>query len=70
VENYEFALTIEPDNKVVQNRLQEVKQLADKGLPTVPSTIGREKRTNIFLLAENAEVFAELAQNEGQIWII
>lgn len=56
VENYEFALTIEPNNDVVKKRLQEVKLLIGKGLPTVPSTIREEKQTNIFLRADNPQV--------------
>lgn len=56
MENYEFALTIEPDNKTVQKRLQEVKMLVKEGKPTVPSSIGDEKQTNIFLRADNPQV--------------
>jgi hydroxyacylglutathione hydrolase len=52
LENYEFALTIEPDNKAVQQRLQEIKQTIKAGGFTVPSTILQEKTTNIFLRSD------------------
>jgi len=52
VENYEFALTIEPDNEAIQKRLLEVGQAVSKGRNTVPSTMSQEKATNPFLRAE------------------
>jgi hydroxyacylglutathione hydrolase len=48
-ENYEFALTIEPNNPSVKLRLEEIKRAQKHGLPTVPSTILQEKTTNVFL---------------------
>ena len=56
-ENYEFALGIEPDNEAVQLRLEEVK-LAQRSGKEIVSTIREEKRTNIFLRSDTAEVKA------------
>jgi hydroxyacylglutathione hydrolase len=56
LENYEFALTIEPDNKAVRQRLQEIKRTIRAGGFTVPSTISQEKTTNIFLRSGTNEV--------------
>jgi hydroxyacylglutathione hydrolase len=56
LENYEFALTIEPDNKAVKQRLQETKQNIRAGGFTVPSTILQEKTTNIFLRSGTNEI--------------
>ena len=56
LENYEFALTIEPDNKAVKQRLQEIKQTIKAGGFTVPSTILQEKTTNIFLRSDTNEI--------------
>lgn len=56
LENYEFALTIEPDNKAVRQHLQEIKQTIRAGGFTVPSTILQEKTTNIFLRSGTNEV--------------
>ncbi|MHC4104329.1 MAG: hydroxyacylglutathione hydrolase [Planctomycetota bacterium] len=56
LENYEFAMTIEPDNKAVRQRLQEIKQTIRAGGFTVPSTILQEKTTNIFLRSDTNEI--------------
>lgn len=59
-ENYEFALTIEPDNTDVMSRLEDVREAQRQGLPTVPSTILQEKTTNVFLNANKNEIKAAL----------
>ncbi|MDT8301818.1 MAG: hydroxyacylglutathione hydrolase [Sedimentisphaerales bacterium] len=56
LENYEFAMNIEPDNKAVKQRLQEIKQTIRAGGFTVPSTILQEKTTNIFLRSDTNEI--------------
>lgn len=72
--NGRFALTLEPGNRDLQERMREVEKLRAAGSPTIPSTIGLEKRTNPFLRpdspeirrtlnmpnASNVEVFAEM----------
>jgi hydroxyacylglutathione hydrolase len=60
LENYEFALTIEPDNKTVRQRLQEIKETIRAGGFTVPSTISQERITNIFLRSDTNEIKAAL----------
>ena len=55
-ENYEFALTIEPNSDVVKKCLQEIKERQKQGKPTVPSTIALEKSTNVFLRADTSEI--------------
>ena len=55
-ENYEFALTIVPNNPEVKSRLDEIKKSQRQGSPTVPSTILQEKTTNVFLNANNPEI--------------
>ena len=47
--NAAFALSVEPQNNVLQERSREINNLRAKGLPTVPSSIGLEKATNPFL---------------------
>ena len=54
--NIRFAKTIEPDNKALLAREQQVsRQLAERK-PTLPSTLGEEKAANPFLRADVAEV--------------
>jgi len=68
LENYEFALTIEPDNKAVGQRLQEIKQIIRAGGFTVPSTILQEKTTNIFLRSHTNEIKTALKMpNAGTV---
>jgi hydroxyacylglutathione hydrolase len=64
VENYEFALGIEPDNDHIKKRLLEAKKADNEGNPTVPSTIGDEKKTNVFLRAGSVKAFAELRKRK------
>jgi hydroxyacylglutathione hydrolase len=57
-ENYQFALTIEPQNKPIEACLNETLQLEKQGKPFV-TNIAKEKKTNIFLLG-GAQDFAKL----------
>jgi len=59
-ENYEFALTIELNNKLVKKALQRIKQWQKLDKPTVPSSIGQERATNIFLRADDPEIKSTL----------
>lgn len=49
LDNLRFAVEIEPGNGELQQRLQQVEQLRKQNLPSLPSAIGIEKRTNPFL---------------------
>lgn len=57
-ENYEFALTIEPDNETVKKALDNFGQTCAV-FSDVPSTIGREKETNVFIRSKDAKQFAD-----------
>lgn len=59
-ENYEFALTIVPNNPDVKSRLDEIRKSQRQGSLTVPSTILQEKTTNVFLNANKSEIKAVL----------
>ena len=54
--NIRFAKTIEPGNKALAAREQEVTQLLAAGKPTAPSRLGDEKAANPFLRADVPEV--------------
>ncbi|MDI6451240.1 hydroxyacylglutathione hydrolase [Anaerobaca lacustris] len=64
-ENYEFALTIEPDNQAVRERLNEIRRAAAEGRPSVPSTIACEKATNVFLRAGDSTVRAAVGVGDA-----
>ena len=54
--NGRFALTLEPGNADLRTRMAEVEALRARGAPTIPTTIGLEKRTNPFLRPDSAEI--------------
>ncbi|CAI9108691.1 OLC1v1008358C1 [Oldenlandia corymbosa var. corymbosa] len=54
--NSKFALSIEPGNKELQSYAAEVINLRNKGLPTIPTTLGKEKKCNPFLRTSSAEI--------------
>lgn len=58
--NVKFALTIEPENKALLARADEVAALRAKDEPTLPVTLGQERATNPFIRAPNAEEFARI----------
>lgn len=56
--NGRFAVTVEPDNQALAERLLEVAALRERGTPTVPTTIAAERATNPFMRAGSAEELA------------
>lgn len=54
--NIRFALNVEPGNEDLLTRKADASKLAGLGLPTLPSTIGLEKRTNPFLRCDISNV--------------
>jgi len=54
--NGRFALTVEPDNADLKSRMADVRSIRDQGRPTLPSTIGLEKKTNPFVRARSPEI--------------
>ncbi|MCB1531584.1 MAG: hydroxyacylglutathione hydrolase [Alphaproteobacteria bacterium] len=56
----EFCLRIEPENEDLRTRLKTVRDLRAHNKPTIPGTMGEEKRTNLFMRAESPERFAEI----------
>lgn len=51
LKNLEFALTVEPNNEMLQRRYEAAKKLrnTERPQPTIPTTIGAELQTNPFL---------------------
>jgi hydroxyacylglutathione hydrolase len=78
LENYEFAVSVDPGSPRLRERLAEVQKAVEYGRLTVPSTIAQEKATNLFLQADQPgvktalgmadappeEVFAELRRRK------
>jgi len=56
--NLRFALAVEPGNRRLQSRVNEVARARASGLATVPSTMAIEKASNPFLRCGEPEVAA------------
>ena len=54
--NLQFALTVEPNNRKLTEKLQRVRSSRAKGLSTVPSTMAEERETNPFLRWDSREI--------------
>ncbi|KAK8961021.1 hypothetical protein KSP40_PGU013743 [Platanthera guangdongensis] len=54
--NLKFALSIEPQNKELVEYGSQVTQLRRKNLPTIPTTVKKEKDCNPFLRATSTEI--------------
>ncbi|SMF87601.1 hydroxyacylglutathione hydrolase [Azospirillum oryzae] len=61
--NGRFALTVDPDNAALHQRMEEVAELRERNQPTIPTTIGMERRTNPFLRADDPSVQAALGMS-------
>lgn len=60
--NAKFALSVEPGNTDLIERSKDIFEKRKQGLPTVPTSIGEEKKTNPFL---RGDVSAEIRRNVG-----
>lgn len=63
--NGEFALTLEPENADLKARMAEVRALREQGRPTIPSTMGLEKKTNPFLRPDSPELRASVGMKNA-----
>jgi hydroxyacylglutathione hydrolase len=78
--NARFAVTVEPDNAELQERVARIATARSDGRPTVPSTLAEERATNPFLRAglsavkaavgragaSDAEAFAEIRRRKDR----
>jgi hydroxyacylglutathione hydrolase len=58
--NARFALTVEPENRILQMRAEQVSVLRARGEPTVPSRLAAELAANPFLRAPDVGTFATI----------
>lgn len=62
LKNAEFSLTIKPKNTALQKHYEEVKNLREKNLPTIPTTLALEKQINPFLRTDSLEKFTQIRE--------
>ncbi|HWY60434.1 MAG TPA: hydroxyacylglutathione hydrolase [Rhizomicrobium sp.] len=68
--NGRFALTLEPGNKALAARMNEVRAARAKGETSMPSTMGLERATNPFLRVGSAEIRKNLGmENAGDVGV-
>lgn len=65
VNNLEFAAELLPDDAAIGERLRDVRATVARGEPTVPTTLGVEKRTNVFLRADDPAVARAVGLPDG-----
>lgn len=58
--NAKFALTVEPENKALQDRAAKVKALRAQGKATLPVSLASERECNPFLRAPDAESLGKM----------
>ncbi|XP_034941487.1 transmembrane protein 104 homolog [Chelonus insularis] len=62
--NLQFGLKVEPGNEDIKRKLDWFKELRKKQSPTVPSTIGEEKKINPFMRVHEQMVMAHTGTND------
>lgn len=64
--NAQFALQVEPENKALIARAEQIQSLRQNQQITLPSTIALELETNPFLRVESAEAFKRIRELKDQ----
>jgi hydroxyacylglutathione hydrolase len=64
--NLRFAASVEPANSAIMDYVKTAGRLRAQGLPTLPSTIGLEKRVNPFLRTRHEDVKSSAERHAGK----
>ena len=64
--NLQWAVEQRPSNAALTERYREVRMLRARGELSLPSSIGMERRTNLFMQADTAAELAVLRQHKDQ----
>ena len=60
LQNSNFCIQQDPENSKLKNKITKIKKKLENGLPTIPTILGEELESNIFLKAKNIETFSKL----------
>jgi len=63
--NARFAVTVDPDNPELMARTAEIDRLVENNQPTIPTTLGLEKKTNPFLRADDPGIRKTLSMDDA-----
>ena len=58
--NAEFCMKYDPNNDNLKNKFEKIKKLRSRNLPTIPSTLEDELKSNIFLRCDQNDVKTKL----------
>lgn len=64
--NLKFLTFYQPDNLAIQQELEKTTAIRSKNISTIPTSIGREKKFNLFLTADSLEEFKKIRQSKDQ----
>ena len=62
-----FALAVEPGNSAIMDYVKRAAAVRAEGRPTLPSTIGLEKRVNPFLRSRHEDVKSSAERRAGRM---
>jgi|TARA_B100000287_G_C20586964_1_gene762637 hydroxyacylglutathione hydrolase len=65
LQNALFALSLEPNNEAIKKKIDKIKDLRSKNLPTIPSTLAEEKKLNPFLKFDDKNFLNSIGLNES-----
>jgi len=63
--NGQFCISIDGENRKLQDRIKNTDNKTQKNLPTIPITLGEELETNIFLRCEDKKIKNKLKMNNA-----
>jgi hydroxyacylglutathione hydrolase len=63
--NLAFAAAVEPDNAAIRDEIARVRELRARSQPSLPSTIGHERRINPFLRVGDPAVVSAVRRHAG-----
>ncbi len=67
LQNLSFAQVVEPENEAIQQHIQYVTSLREKGLPSLPTTLQQEKLINPFLRCDQINSKKMISQQRNYI---
>ena len=65
LQNALFALSLEPNNEAIKKKIDKIKDLRSKNLPTIPSTLAEEKKVIPFLKCDDKNFLNSIGLNES-----
>jgi len=65
--NLKFACAVEPDNKYIRNIYDEVVQMNNNGIPSLPTNLEKEFKINPFLKCTNEKIKDKIIDKFGNL---